>query len=100
MVGAKAPRSLRVEASVRTFNDELDGHYGRKVSAVAGMIAVASIGGAEAQQAPLPPVTVTLSLYGNLRVPPEIVGLRIVRGSGEMTMEKLPVAVKFALSVT
>ncbi|MBI5129518.1 MAG: TonB-dependent receptor [Rhodopseudomonas palustris] len=58
MNAAKAPRSLRAEASVRTFNDELDSHYGRKVSAVAGMIAVASIGGAEAQQSNLPPVTV------------------------------------------
>lgn len=58
MNGAKAPRSLRAEASIRTFNDELDNHYGRKVSAVAGMIAVASIGGAEAQQSNLPAVTV------------------------------------------
>lgn len=58
MTGAKAPRSLRAEASIRTFNDEFDSRYGRKVSAVAGMIAVASIGGAEAQQSSLPPVTV------------------------------------------
>jgi catecholate siderophore receptor len=43
---------------MRSFNDELDSHYGRKVSAVAGMIAVASIGGAEAQQSNLPAVTV------------------------------------------
>ncbi|MGO3928637.1 TonB-dependent receptor [Rhodopseudomonas pseudopalustris] len=58
MSGAKAPRSLRAEASIRTYNDQLDSYYGRKVSAVAGMIAVASIGGAEAQQSSLPAVTV------------------------------------------
>ncbi|MBB1092844.1 TonB-dependent receptor [Rhodopseudomonas palustris] len=58
MSGAKAPRSLRAEASLRTYNDQLDSYYGRKVSAVAGMIAVASIGGAEAQQSSLPAVTV------------------------------------------
>lgn len=57
MNGAKAPRSLRAEATLRTFS-EFDGHHGRKVSAVAGMIAVASIGGAEAQQSSLPAVTV------------------------------------------
>ncbi|NEW97049.1 TonB-dependent receptor [Rhodopseudomonas sp. BR0G17] len=57
MNGAKAPRSLRAEAALRTFS-EFDGHHGRKVSAVAGMIAVASIGGAEAQQSSLPAVTV------------------------------------------
>lgn len=57
MNGAKAPRSLRAEAALRTVG-EFDGHHGRKVSAVAGMIAVASIGGAEAQQSSLPAVTV------------------------------------------
>lgn len=57
MNGAKAPRSLRAEATLRTFS-EFDGLHGRKVSAVAGMIAVASIGGAEAQQSSLPAVTV------------------------------------------
>jgi catecholate siderophore receptor len=56
--GAKAPRSLRVEAAIRSFNAEFESHHGCKVSAVAGMIAVATIGGAEAQQADLPPVTV------------------------------------------
>jgi catecholate siderophore receptor len=56
--GVKAPKSLRAIVAIRTFDDELDNHYGRKVSAVAGMIAVASIGGAEAQQSNLPPVTV------------------------------------------
>ncbi|KIZ32689.1 TonB-dependent receptor, partial [Rhodopseudomonas palustris] len=53
MNGAKAPRSLRLEATVGS-----DNYSGRKVSAVAGMIAVASFSGAEAQQSPLPPVTV------------------------------------------
>ncbi|NEW92754.1 TonB-dependent receptor [Rhodopseudomonas sp. BR0M22] len=58
MNGAKAPRSLRIEAAMRGSGQEHDGAYGRKVSAVAGMIAVASIGGAEAQQSSLPAVTV------------------------------------------
>ncbi|MFT4275752.1 MAG: TonB-dependent receptor [Rhodopseudomonas sp.] len=58
MNGAKAPRSLRIEAAMRGSGQEYDGAYGRKVSAVAGMIAVASIGGAEAQQSSLPAVTV------------------------------------------
>ncbi|RED42070.1 catecholate siderophore receptor [Rhodopseudomonas thermotolerans] len=58
MNGAKAPRSLRAEAATRRGDQEFDGAYGRKVSAVAGMIAVASIGGAEAQQSSLPAVTV------------------------------------------
>ncbi|MGP9811452.1 TonB-dependent receptor [Rhodopseudomonas sp. NSM] len=58
MIGVKAPRSLRAEASIRMVDEEFDSHYGRKVSAVAGMIAVASIGGAEAQQSSLPAVTV------------------------------------------
>ncbi|WP_047307922.1 TonB-dependent receptor [Rhodopseudomonas palustris] len=58
MNGAKAPRSLRAEAAMRTGVQDWDGAHGRKVSAVAGMIAVASIGGAEAQQSSLPAVTV------------------------------------------
>jgi catecholate siderophore receptor len=58
MNGAKAPRSLRAEAAIRFVSEEFDGTYGRRVSAVAGMIAVASIGSAEAQQSNLPPVTV------------------------------------------
>jgi catecholate siderophore receptor len=58
MNGAKAPRSLRAEAAMRTGDQAFDSAYGRKVSAVAGMIAVASIGSAEAQQSSLPAVTV------------------------------------------
>ncbi|MBC7579932.1 MAG: TonB-dependent receptor plug domain-containing protein, partial [Tardiphaga sp.] len=56
MSKAKAPRSLR-SASVYASN-ETNNHSGRKVSAVAGLIAVASFSGAEAQQSSLPPVTV------------------------------------------
>ncbi|NVN87438.1 MAG: TonB-dependent receptor [Rhodopseudomonas sp.] len=58
MSGAKAPRSLRLEAAFSSCNDRFDGYSGRKVSAVAGMIAVASFSSAEAQQSALPPVTV------------------------------------------
>jgi catecholate siderophore receptor len=54
---AIAPRSLRAVAAVN-LNETFDNHSGRKVSAVAGLIAVASFSGAEAQQDPLPPVTV------------------------------------------
>jgi catecholate siderophore receptor len=55
---AKTPRSLRSNAAINSVSETLDGHSGRKVSAVAGLMAVASFSGAEAQQAPLPPVTV------------------------------------------
>jgi len=43
---------------VNFVNETFDNHSGRKVSAVAGLIAVASFSGAEAQQSNLPPVTV------------------------------------------
>src|ERR1700743_3162032 len=52
---AKAPRSLRSLAAVQSVEEN---HSGRKVTAVAGLIAIASISGAEAQQSNLPPVTV------------------------------------------
>src|SRR6202158_56314 len=55
---AIAPRSLRSVASVNLVNETFDNYSGRKVSAVAGLIAVASFSGAEAQQSNLPPVTV------------------------------------------
>src|SRR5882762_7504185 len=55
---AIAPRSLRAVASVNLVNETLDNYSGRKVSAVAGLIAVASFSSAEAQQSNLPPVTV------------------------------------------
>ncbi len=54
---AKMPRSLRAVSEVRV-GEGADPHSGRKVTAVAGLIAVASFSGAEAQQSTLPPVTV------------------------------------------
>ena len=55
----RAPRSLRANAATNFFDERLDGHAGRKVSAVAGLVAVASFSsGAEAQQSNLPPVSV------------------------------------------
>src|SRR6202035_561973 len=54
---AIAPRSLRAVAAVN-LNETFDNCSGRKVSTVAGLIAVASFSGAEAQQSNLPPVTV------------------------------------------
>jgi catecholate siderophore receptor len=54
----KAPRSLRSIATINSVDEKLNNNSGRKVSAVAGLIAVASFSGAEAQQAPIPPVTV------------------------------------------
>src|SRR6202167_1531911 len=55
---AKTPRSLRVNAAMNSVGETSDNYSGRKVSAVAGLMAVASFSGAEAQQGPLPPVTV------------------------------------------
>src|SRR5271154_784666 len=55
---AKAPRSLRSNAALHTIDERSENNSGRKVSAVAGLIAAASFSGAEAQQPPLPPVTV------------------------------------------
>jgi catecholate siderophore receptor len=55
---AKTPRSLRLNAAVNSVSETFDNYSGRKVSAVAGLMAVASFSGAEAQQGPLPPVTV------------------------------------------
>jgi catecholate siderophore receptor len=54
----KAPRSLRFEAAVNSLGQTIENNSGKKVSAVAGLIAVASFSGAEAQQSNLPPVTV------------------------------------------
>ena len=54
---AVAPRSLRAIAARNSF--EFDGNSGKAVSAVAGLIAVASVSsGAQAQQSSLPPVNV------------------------------------------
>ncbi|MEA2837003.1 MAG: catecholate siderophore receptor [Bradyrhizobium sp.] len=55
---AKMPRSLRSNAGVNPVQSNSDGYSGKKVSAVAGLIAVASFSGAEAQQSGLPPVTI------------------------------------------
>src|SRR5262245_35358931 len=54
----KAPRSLRSEAAINSLGQTADNNSGKKVSAVAGLIAVASFSVAEAQQSSLPPVTV------------------------------------------
>lgn len=54
----KSPRSLRSRVAVNVAAERRDGVSARKVTTVAGLIAVASISGAEAQQTPLPPVTV------------------------------------------
>ena len=59
-----APKSLRSIAAVGLADDKFEGIFGResisgrRVTAVAGLIAVASVTGAEAQQSNLPPVTV------------------------------------------
>ncbi|MGY4369921.1 catecholate siderophore receptor [Bradyrhizobium sp. LB1.3] len=56
---AVVPRSLRSIAGGHSVENKFDGHSGKAVSAVAGLIAVASVSsGAEAQQSNLPPVTV------------------------------------------
>src|SRR4051812_3876795 len=55
----KKPRSLRFDAMVNTVSGKQETNSGRSISAVAGMIAVASVSGtAEAQQSDLPPVTI------------------------------------------
>src|SRR4030081_1566341 len=55
---AKAPRSLRFEMAINSVNQTIENNSGKTVSAVAGLIAVASFSGVEAQQSNLPPVTV------------------------------------------
>lgn len=55
---ARAPRSLRSNVAMNLVNEKFDNYSGRKVSAVAGLVAVASFSGAEAQQSSLPPVMV------------------------------------------
>src|SRR5882724_2560493 len=55
---AKAPRSLRFDVAINSVNPTIESNSAKKVSAVAGLIAVASFSGAEAQQSNLPPVTV------------------------------------------
>jgi catecholate siderophore receptor len=58
MNAAKKPRSLRASVAINSAGEKFDNHSGRKVSAVAGLMAVASFSGAEAQQTNLPPVTI------------------------------------------
>ncbi|MFH0298095.1 TonB-dependent receptor [Bradyrhizobium sp. 31Argb] len=58
MSKVKAPRSLRFEVAINSVGERLEGYSGKKVSTVAGLIAVASFSGAEAQQPNLPPVNV------------------------------------------
>jgi len=54
-----APKSLRSVAAFDPVDEKFSGISGKKVSAVASLIAVASVSsGAEAQQSNLPPVTV------------------------------------------
>src|SRR6201987_2986264 len=55
---AKVPSSLRSMAAVRSVDEKFESNSGKKVSSGAGLIAVASVSGAEAQQTNLPPVTV------------------------------------------
>jgi catecholate siderophore receptor len=53
-----APNSLRSITIGGLADDKFESISGRKVTAVAGLIAMASVTGAEAQQSNLPPVTV------------------------------------------
>jgi catecholate siderophore receptor len=59
MSKAKTPRSLRSNAAMNSVGERFEGYSVRKVSAVAGLMTVATISGAQAQQQPnLPPVSV------------------------------------------
>jgi catecholate siderophore receptor len=58
MERAITPKSLRSVATANLVGETVDGNSGKKVSAVAGLIAVASFSGAGAQQSNLPPITV------------------------------------------
>jgi catecholate siderophore receptor len=55
---AKKPRSLRSSVAMNSVGERFESYSGRKVSAVAGLMAVATLSGAEAQQSNLPPVTI------------------------------------------
>ncbi len=54
----KAPKSLRFDVAINSVDSGFDNYSGRKVSAVAGLIAVASLSGAAEAQTNLPPVNV------------------------------------------
>ena len=59
MSRVKAPKSLRANVASNSVDEKLDGYSTRKVSTMAGLVAVASFSsGAEAQQSNLPPVSV------------------------------------------
>ncbi|MEK9279899.1 MULTISPECIES: TonB-dependent receptor [unclassified Bradyrhizobium] len=59
MGSVRIPRSLRSAAARSSFDNSFDAAAGKTVSAVASLIAVASVSsGAQAQQSNLPPVTV------------------------------------------
>ena len=78
---AKTPRSLRSFAAVNAVDEKIDNYSGRKVSAVAGLIAVASFSGAEAP-IELPPVTVEAPVARPVRLrrnPPRIKSARAMR---------------------
>src|SRR3984885_12909841 len=57
---AKTPSSLRSNAALNSISETFENYSGRKVSAVASLMAVATFSGAEAQQSNsnLPPVTI------------------------------------------
>ncbi len=57
MSKTKAPRSLRFDMAINSVSEKFEGQAGR-VSAVAGLIAVASFSGAAEAQSTLPPVNV------------------------------------------
>ena len=58
MSQTRAPRTLRSAAAINSVDEKSNTGSGASVSAVAGLIAVASFSGAEAQQSNLPPVTI------------------------------------------
>ena len=59
MGATRAPRSLRFDVAINSVDEKFDTCSGRKVSAVAGLIAVASFsGGAAEAQNSLPPVNI------------------------------------------
>src|SRR5439155_1855346 len=57
MSKTKAPKSLRFDMAINSVGEKFEGQSG-KVSAVAGLIAVASFSGAAEAQSTLPPVNV------------------------------------------
>jgi catecholate siderophore receptor len=99
MSGAKAPRSLRSIAIVNPVDGNIDCSSGPKVSAVAGLIAVASFSGAEAQQSVLPPVTVEAPVARPRPVskptPDQVRARNALRRAGRRTQPAQTAAVPF-----